>query len=54
MSIKKNEHIRWKARPGFIGTGIVFSIVDELTILVDTGAGGGRGLEYIKIKDIIT
>ena len=54
MTIKEDDYITWKSRDGFIASGIVFSIVDELTILADTGFGGGRGLTYINIKDIIT
>ena len=54
MNIKEDDYITWKSRDGFIASGIVFSIVDELTILADTGSGGGRGLTYINIKDIIT
>ena len=52
-NMKVDEYVQWKTCRGLIASGIIFMIVDELTLLVDTGSGGGRGLEYVKIKDII-
>lgn len=53
IKIKENEYITWKSKKGFISYGHIFKIIDENTIIVDTGSGGGKGLTYIKTKNII-
>jgi hypothetical protein len=37
----------------FVASGYILEFMKDETILIDTGSGGGRGLEYIKKEDII-
>lgn len=53
IKIKENTYITWITKKGFISYGQIFKIIDENTIIVDNGSGGGRGLTYIKTENIV-
>lgn len=51
---KVDDYITWSTSDNFIASGVIVQINSKESILVDTGKGGGRGLEYITLKQILT
>jgi len=49
--LKEGEDILFHRGP-MLASGTVFKIMDDLTIIVETG-NGGRGLEYVKKTNIV-
>jgi hypothetical protein len=52
-SYKVDDYITWSTSDNFTASGIILQIISKESILVDTGKGGGRGLEYITPKQIL-
>lgn len=49
---KEGDYVSFHTRNNMIGCGTLFKIMKNDEVIVQTG-NGGRGLEYVKKKDII-
>jgi hypothetical protein len=53
FSYKKGDHVCFKCGDNMVGDGEIFKIFeDKDEVIIQTG-NGGRGLEYVKKKDIL-
>mgnify|MGYP000341192880 CR=1 FL=1 len=50
--MKEDDYVTWETSRNFVGSGTVFQLVDEKTIIVNTG-NGGQSLVYVSIDDIL-
>ena len=48
---KEGDYVSFNAEHNFVGHGEIFKVCDDEYVIVQTG-NGGRGLEYVKKKDI--
>lgn len=49
---KEGDYVSFHTRNNMVGHGTLFQIMENDEVIVQTG-NGGRGLEYVKKKDII-